>query len=57
MVKWMVQILLRLAPDQAENSKEANQMALLGSTSVSKIESSAGFLSERLDNFSKYLYT
>ncbi|XP_059177935.1 axonemal dynein light chain domain-containing protein 1-like isoform X2 [Physella acuta] len=52
MVKWMVQILLRLAPDKEGNSKEAGEMALLGSASIPQLTEVAKTLFEALENFS-----
>ncbi|XP_064649134.1 axonemal dynein light chain domain-containing protein 1-like isoform X2 [Lineus longissimus] len=55
MVKWMVQMLLRIAPDMEANSAEAHEMVLLGSTSVSDLQTNAKSLFERLDSFTRYV--
>lgn len=55
MIRWMVQILLRLAPDREGNSKEAGEMALLGSESFSQLHQNAKSLFEKLQMFSYYV--
>ncbi|KAL3870210.1 hypothetical protein ACJMK2_038289, partial [Sinanodonta woodiana] len=55
MVRWMVQVLLRLAPDKKGNSKEASEMALLSSTTISQLHQNAKTLFEQLESFSKYV--
>jgi hypothetical protein len=55
MVKWMVQMLLRIAPDMKENSAEAHEMVLLGSTSVNELQTNAKSLFVRLDSFTRYV--
>ena len=55
MVKWMVQLLLRLAPDRKEHSAEAREAVLLGSATVGELQSSAKSLFGRLEMFSKYV--
>ncbi|XP_012942468.1 axonemal dynein light chain domain-containing protein 1 isoform X2 [Aplysia californica] len=55
MIRWMVQVLLRLAPDKEGNSKESNEMALLGSASVPQLTEVAKTLFESLETFSNYV--
>ena len=55
MVKWMVHVLLRLAPDRDDHSEEAKQAVLLGSAPIATIMKNAKSLFERLIAFSKYV--
>ncbi|XP_074655207.1 axonemal dynein light chain domain-containing protein 1-like [Tubulanus polymorphus] len=55
MVKWMVHMLLHIAPDREENSAEAKEMVLLGASSITELTNNAHTLFERLDNFTRYL--
>lgn len=55
MVRWMVQMLLRLAPDREDNSKEAGEMALLGSAPLSDLHSKIKSLFEQLEMFTNYV--
>ncbi len=55
MVKWMVQILLRIAPDKKEHSQEAREAVLLGSASIGELQSNAKSLFKRIEQFSKYV--
>ncbi|XP_053380213.1 axonemal dynein light chain domain-containing protein 1-like [Mercenaria mercenaria] len=55
MIRWMVQVLLRLAPDKEGNSKEAGEMALLGSATVSQLHQNAKSLFDQLQMFSVYV--
>ncbi|CAG5119634.1 unnamed protein product [Candidula unifasciata] len=55
MVRWMVQVLLRLAPDHKDNSQEAAEMALLGSASIPELTETANLLVESLEIFSNYV--
>ena len=55
MVRWMVQTLLRLAPDKEGNSQEAAEMALLGSVSVPQLHENAKQLFQSLHTFSNYV--
>ena len=55
MVKWMEQILLRLAPDRKEHSAEAREAVLLGSASIGELQSNAKSLFNRLELFSRYV--
>ncbi|XP_071115667.1 axonemal dynein light chain domain-containing protein 1-like [Haliotis cracherodii] len=55
MVQWMVQMLLRLAPDKEGNSVEAGEMVLLGSSSIPLLHENAKSLFERLQKFSNYV--
>lgn len=55
MVRWMVQTLLRLAPDKEGNSREAAEMALLGSVSVPQLHENAKQLFQSLHTFSNYV--
>ena len=57
MVKWMVQLLLRLAPDKKEHSAEAREAVLLGSATVRELQNNAKSLFQRLESFSKYVTT
>lgn len=52
MMQWMVQTLLRLAPDREGNSREASEMALLGSVSVPQLIENAKCLFKVLEAFS-----
>ncbi|XP_055896858.1 axonemal dynein light chain domain-containing protein 1-like isoform X1 [Biomphalaria glabrata] len=54
-VKWMVQVLLRLAPDKEGNSKESNEMALMGSAPMPKLIEVAKKIFESLERFSNNL--
>jgi hypothetical protein len=51
----MVQVLLRLAPNKEGNSKEAGEMALLGSATVTQLHQNAKSLFEQLQMFSSYV--
>ncbi|KAL4218861.1 Axonemal dynein light chain domain-containing protein 1 [Mactra antiquata] len=55
MIRWMVQVLLRLAPDKEGNSKEAGEMALLGSATLNELHQGAKSLFEQLQMFSDYV--
>lgn len=55
MVRWMIQVLLRLAPDKEGNSQEAAEMALLGSASIPQLTEVANTLFESLETFSNYV--
>ncbi|KAK3088891.1 hypothetical protein FSP39_025040 [Pinctada imbricata] len=55
MVQWMVQMLLRLAPDKEGNSKEAAEMALLNSLSLSELHANVKMLFDQLEEFSDYV--
>ena len=55
MVQWMVQMLLRLAPDREGNSKEAAEMALLNSLSLSELHINVKMLFDQLEDFSEYV--
>ncbi|KAK3723089.1 hypothetical protein RRG08_037283 [Elysia crispata] len=55
MVRWMVQVLLRLAPDKDGNSKEAAEMALLGSASIPQLIEVVKTLFESIEAFSNYV--
>ncbi len=55
MVKWMVQILLRLAPDREGHSLEAREAVLQGSAPVAQLKSDAKSLFHRLKAFTKYV--
>ena len=56
-VKWMVQMLLRLAPDQKHHTAEAKQAVLMGSASVGQLQSNAKSLFEQMSSFTKYVST
>ncbi|XP_060065790.1 axonemal dynein light chain domain-containing protein 1-like [Ylistrum balloti] len=55
MVRWMVQMLLRLAPDREDNSKEASEMALLGSAPLGELHAKIKTLFEQLEMFTNYV--
>ncbi|XP_063422973.1 axonemal dynein light chain domain-containing protein 1-like isoform X3 [Mytilus trossulus] len=55
MVLWMVQMLLRLAPDLEGNSKEAAEMALIASLPLNELHSNIKVLLEQLEDFSRYV--
>ncbi|XP_052091532.1 axonemal dynein light chain domain-containing protein 1-like isoform X2 [Mytilus californianus] len=55
MVLWMVQMLLRLAPDLEGNSKEAAEMALIASLPLNELHSNIKVLIEQLEDFSRYV--
>ena len=55
MVKWMVQMLLRLAPDREGHSQEAKDAVLLGSATVNKLQQDATSMCKRLTTFSYYV--
>lgn len=55
MVQWMVQMLLRLAPDWKDNSQEAKDMALRGSLSLNQLHTNVKTLFEQLESFSDYV--
>lgn len=55
MIRWMVQILLRLAPDHPGNSREAHEAALFASAPPEDLKEAAGALCEQLSVFTKYL--
>ncbi|XP_052789465.1 axonemal dynein light chain domain-containing protein 1-like isoform X3 [Mya arenaria] len=52
MIQWMVQVLLRLAPDREGNSKEAGEIALLASKTLNELHEGAKRLFEQLQMFS-----
>lgn len=55
MVQWMVQMLLRLAPDHEGNSKEAADMVLLNSLTLGQLHSNVKMLFEQLKQFTNYV--
>lgn len=55
MIRWMVQVLLHLAPEKEGNSKEAKDMVLLGSSTLNQLHANAKSLFEQLEVFSKYV--
>ena len=55
MVKWMVQMLLRLAPDRASHSQEARDAVLEGTPTIAQLVANAKSLFQRLAGFSKYV--
>lgn len=55
MVQWMVQMLLRLAPDWKDNSQESKDMALRGSLSLNQLHTNVKTLFEQLESFSDYV--
>lgn len=55
MIHWMVQVLLRLAPDKEGNSKEAGEMALLASATLNQLHQNAKSLFQQLQTFSNYV--
>lgn len=55
MVQWMVQMLLRLAPDHEGNSKEAADMVLLNSLTLGQLHSNVKMLFEQLQQFTNYV--
>ncbi|XP_078323460.1 axonemal dynein light chain domain-containing protein 1-like isoform X2 [Crassostrea virginica] len=55
MVQWMVQMLLRLAPDHEGNSKEAADMVLLNSLTLGQLHSNVKMLFEQLEQFTVYV--
>ena len=56
MVKWMVQMLLRLAPDREDHSQEAREAVLMGSATVLELKSNANNLFHQLQSFTKYVF-
>ncbi|ELU17826.1 hypothetical protein CAPTEDRAFT_221957 [Capitella teleta] len=54
-VKWMVQMLLRLAPDQKHHTAEAKEAVLLGSATIGQLQSNAKLLFEQMTSFTKYV--
>lgn len=55
MVKWMVQILLRIAPGRSDSSDEGNELQLLGTLPLADLEVKYSQLSTMLDRFTKIL--
>ena len=55
MIRWMVQILLRLAPDHPGNSREAHEAALFASAPPEDLRETAVVLAGQLSVFAKYL--
>lgn len=55
MIRWMVQILIRLAPDSEELSEEARQTIYVNSDSIEKLIETANTLIEKIDSFTKKL--
>lgn len=55
MIRWMVQMLLRLAPDRPGNSHEAHEAALLASAPPEDLRETASVLSQQISAFTKYL--
>lgn len=55
MIKWMVQMLLRLAPDQKDHSAEAKQAVLLGSATLGQLQANAKSLFTQLSTFTNYV--
>ena len=56
MIKWMVQLLLRLSPDRPDHSIEARDSIHLGSATAAQIEESGHELFERLRFFTQNLF-
>ena len=56
MVKWMVQMLLRLAPDREDHSQEAREAVLMGSATVPELKSYANNLFHQLQSFTRYVF-
>ncbi|KAK6195039.1 hypothetical protein SNE40_000555 [Patella caerulea] len=55
MVQWMVQLLLRLAPDREDHSEEARQLALIGTSSIPQLHEQVKQLFDKLELFSNYV--
>jgi coenzyme F420-reducing hydrogenase delta subunit len=55
MIHWMVQIIIRLAPDQDQLSEEARQTIYISSSSADKLVELANKLIEKIEAFSKSL--
>ena len=53
MIKWMVQLLLRLAPDRDDHSPQARDSILMGSASIAEIETSGKDLFNRVHEFTQ----
>ncbi|XP_014661492.1 PREDICTED: axonemal dynein light chain domain-containing protein 1-like isoform X2 [Priapulus caudatus] len=51
MVRWLVQLLLRLAPNKEGTSAEACEMAMLATTSTEQLNSSVMHLYNKLEEF------
>lgn len=56
MVKWMVNVLLRLAPDRPDTSQESIQQSLINSPSIPDLTEEAQLLFTQLDDFSLLIY-
>ena len=56
MVKWMVHILLRLAPDRPGTSKESIEQSLINSPPVADLVDEAKILFQQLDRFSLLIH-
>jgi hypothetical protein len=57
MIHWMVQILIRLAPDQEDISEEARQTIYIASASTERLIETANSLIEKIDLFTQSLVT
>nr|XP_006825300.1 PREDICTED: axonemal dynein light chain domain-containing protein 1-like [Saccoglossus kowalevskii] len=54
-VHWMIQVLLRLAPDKADTPIEAIESSMAATSTTNDIKEKAESLFERLTNFSNYI--
>ncbi|XP_070532396.1 axonemal dynein light chain domain-containing protein 1-like isoform X2 [Ptychodera flava] len=55
MVHWMIQVLLRLAPDKEGNPQEAIESSMAATSTTGEIREKANSLFERLTNFTNYI--
>ncbi|XP_077986638.1 axonemal dynein light chain domain-containing protein 1-like isoform X2 [Glandiceps talaboti] len=55
MVHWMIQVLLRLAPDKEGNPQEAIESSMAATATTSEIREKAESICERLTDFSNYI--
>ena len=55
MVQWMVHMLLRLAPNRKDASREAREALLLNTQTLGQLQQTGVSLFEQLQKFTKYV--
>ena len=55
MVHWMIQVLLRLAPDRDDIPPETVESVMASAPTIPQVEEKATILFDRLTSFSNYI--
>ena len=55
MIHWMVQVIIRLAPDQDQLSEEARQTIYMSCASTDKLVETANNIIQKIEQFTKKL--